>query len=50
MQGERMMLRLHSNATVSDVDSPIQLRKSTKKVTCLKEEKSDDATARQQNE
>jgi hypothetical protein len=43
------MMWLHSNAIVSGVDSPVQLRKSTKKVTCLKEEKSD-ATARHQNE
>jgi hypothetical protein len=43
-----MMLRFHSNAVVSDVRSPVQLRKSTKKVAHLKEEKSD-AAARQQN-
>jgi hypothetical protein len=49
MQGERMMLRLHSNATVSGVDSPVQLRKSSVEVACLKEEKSG-GTARQQNE
>jgi hypothetical protein len=44
-----MMLRLYYNAIVSDVRSPVQLRKPTKDVACLKEEKSD-ATARHQNE
>jgi hypothetical protein len=45
----RRTLRLHSNATVSSVSNPVQLRKLTKEVVCLKEEKSD-AVPRQQNE
>jgi hypothetical protein len=45
----RRMLRLHSNAMISGVDSPVQLRKSAKEMACVKRDKSD-ATARQQNE
>jgi hypothetical protein len=43
------MVWLHSNAIVSYVRSPVQLRKSTKDVACLKKAKSD-ATAGHQNE
>jgi hypothetical protein len=44
----RIVLRFHSNAVVSDVRSPVPLRRSKKKIASLKEEESG-ATARQQN-